>query len=193
MKVVGVGLNKTGTTTLGQCLKYWKLNHISCSPQAFELMRAGKYDDLFTEYVEKYDSFEDWPWPLVYQEIDEKFPGSKFILTRRKDSESWYKSICKHADRTGSSRYRKYVYVSETPSEDKEKYIQVYEDHINSVRAYFQGRDEDFLEVCWEEGDGWGELSDFLGFENPDIPLPHANKNSAMASRLKSLVRRLVK
>jgi hypothetical protein len=44
------------------------------------------------------------------------------------------------------------------------------------VRAYFAGRPDDLLEVCWEAGDGWKELASFLGQPVPALPFPHLNK-----------------
>lgn len=176
MKIVGIGLNKTGTTTLGVCFRQWGLKHISCSQEAFNLWRNANYDDLLV-YISEYDSFEDWPWPLIYKVIDEKFPGTKFILTRRKDAEIWFSSLCQHADRTGPTDFRKCIYGYEMPHEHKAAHIRFYENHLDSVRDYFRKRPTDLLEVCWEEGDGWEKLSKFLGFECPNIPFPHANKS----------------
>lgn len=176
MKVVGIGLNKTGTSTLGVCMRHWQLRHISCNRNAFELWRNNRYTELL-KYVDKFDSFEDWPWALIYREIDKSFPDTKFILTRRKDSMTWYRSLCDHAHRTGPTVYRKAVYGYDMPHQYEREHIIFYENHLNAVRRYFQGREDNFLEVCWEEGDGWEKLSSFLGFEKPSIPFPHANKN----------------
>ena len=93
MKVVGVGLNKTGTKTLGVCLRHWGFKHVSCDYAAFQMWRSGRLHDLLA-YAKDYETFEDWPWPLVYRDIDQAFPGTKFILTRRVDAERWFTSIC---------------------------------------------------------------------------------------------------
>jgi hypothetical protein len=176
MKIVGVGLNKTGTKTLRTCLLYWGFRHLSYSKDAFDSWRHGRYDDLLA-LVDAYDSFEDWPWPLIFRQIDEKFPNTKFVLTRRKDAETWFSSLCKHADRTGPTDFRKSIYGFEMPHAHKTEHVQFYENHIESVRNYFRNRPADLLEVCWEEGDQWERLSGFLGFDCPKIPFPHANKS----------------
>lgn len=186
MKVVGIGLNKTGTTTLGVCLRYWGLNHISCSQEAFELWKNNEYDQLLT-WVQKYDSFDDWPWPLIFPHIDSRFPGTKFVLTRRKDAQTWYRSLCKHACRTGPTVFRKHVYGHEMPHNHMNAHIEIYERHLDTVREYFRGRDNDFLEVCWEENHGWDELSSFLGLVRPTMPFPHANKAPTLLSRLRRI------
>lgn len=191
MKVLGIGLNRTGTTTLGVCLRHWGFNHRACDHAAFELWRTGRYDELLS-VVRQYDSFEDWPWPLIYREIDEAFPGTKFILTRRKDPQTWFDSLCRHAERIGPTDYRESIYGHAMPHGHREEYIAFYERHNEAVRAYFRDRPDDFLEVCWEQGDGWDELSSFLGLQRPDLPFPHANqtpRTPVAVERLKDLAR----
>lgn len=190
MKVIGVGLNKTGTTTLGLCFEHWGLSHIACNREAFELWRQREYVALL-KWIEEYDSFEDWPWPLIYKEIDQAFSDTKFILTRRKDAGTWFKSLCKHAKRTGPTDFRKCIYGYEMPHHHKKEHIRFYEAHLKSVRAYFKDRPDNFLEVCWEEGDGWDQLAAFLGFESADIPFPHAKKSPTFLQKAKSLTKRL--
>ena len=175
MKIVGVGLNKTGTKTLGTCLRHWQFNHASFSPAAFELWRRNNHAELL-KTAAAYDSYEDWPWPLIFRDIDRLYPGSKFILTRRSDPEVWFKSLCKHAERTGPTIFRKYIYGYEMPHEHKDEHIRYYEEHLQTVRDYFKDRPEALLEVCWEEGSGWAELAQFLDRPAPDIPFPHENK-----------------
>lgn len=179
MKVVGVGLNRTGTTTLSICLRNFKFNHISFSKEAFELLR-GEGCGALLQWVDKFDSFADWPWPLIYKEIDKAFPGTKFILTRRKDAGTWFRSLCNHAKQTDTRDTNKYIYGFEVPFHKKDEHLRFYEDHIHAIREYFRERPDDLLEVCWEEGDGWDQLSAFLGFERPNIPFPHANKSPTL-------------
>ena len=177
MKVVGIGLNKTGTKTLGACLRHWGFRHRSCDYEAFQLWRHGRIDDLLRS-MEQYDSFEDWPWPLVYRDIDRAFAGTKFILTRRATAETWFASLCRHATRKGPSEYRASIYGHDMPHDRKTEHVAVYERHNRSVRAYFHDRPDQLLEVSWEEGDGWDLLARFLGLAVPRIPFPHANRSA---------------
>ena len=190
MKIIGIGLNKTGTTTLGVCLRQWGFKHISCNKEAFDLWKTGDYPALL-KWVEAFDSFEDWPWPLIYREIDQAFPGCKFILTRRKDEKTWFKSLCKHAERTGPTEFRKRIYGYEMPEGHEAEHIRFYRAHNEAVRTYFEQRPGDLLEVCWEEGDGWRELAGFLGYPLPDIPFPHANKTPAFGDGAREFYRGL--
>jgi len=175
MKVFGIGLNKTGTKTLGSCFNEFGYLHKSVDRQAFELFKKGDLNGLFN-IIDDYDSFEDWPWPLIYKEIDKRFPDSKFILTLRKTPEIWFKSLCRHADYTGPTEYRKHIYGFAMPHKHKQHHLNFYNKHINDVSEYFKNRPEKLLIICWENGDGWDKLCSFLNFKCPDIPIPHENK-----------------
>ncbi|HFD80776.1 MAG TPA: sulfotransferase family protein [Gammaproteobacteria bacterium] len=178
MKIFGIGVNKTGTKSLGEALSRLGFNHRAWSRETYEIYREHGVPGLLG-VVEKYDSFEDWPWPLVYREIDEAVPGSKFILTLRESPELWYRSLCKHSMRTGPNVMRSEIYGYPIPQMNKDEHIRFYNEHVENVRNYFKGRPDDLLEVCWGRGDGWSELAAFLGCECPDEPFPHRNKSES--------------
>src|SRR3989338_7142528 len=98
MKVFGVGFNKTGTTTLHMCCQQFGFRHRTWSPTMINHYVKKNYDEIY-QFSDKYDSFEDWPWNLLYQEFDQRYPDAKFILTIRKDSEVWYHSLVNHIKR----------------------------------------------------------------------------------------------
>ena len=58
----------------------------------------------------------------------------------------------------------------------EKEHVEFYHRHNREVREYFRDRGTDLLEVCWENGDGWGELSKFLGHPTPAVPFPHERK-----------------
>lgn len=176
MKIFGIGLNKTGTTTLGICLETLGYEVMGCDLELTRYAIQGHLQPIFS-VADRYDGFQDWPWPLIYKNLDKHYPDSKFILTIRSDSETWFRSLRRHANRTGATEYRKLVYGHEMPQGNKEHHIKRYVDHNQKVREYFKERENDFLEVCWETGTGWQELCAFLGHEIPEMPVPHANKS----------------
>ena len=192
MKVIGIGLNKTGTTSLGVCFEHWGMSHVACNDEAFGLWCKGDIDSLL-EWVGRYDSLENWPWALIYKEIDEAFPGTKFILTRRKTADAWFNSLSKHAGRTGPTDFRKIIFGHAMPDGHKEEHIRFYESHVKAVREYFKDRPDSLLDVCWEDGDGWSELAGFLGLEQPDMPFPHAHKSPTRFEESKRRVKTIVK
>lgn len=171
-KIVCVGLGKTGTTTFGHCMRHLGFRHYNA------VAHAAAYRDLdmevLTKVIDRHDSFDDFPWPYLYKYIDENYAGSKFVLTRRKNADIWFTSLCRHYDRTGPTLAKKIFYGFYSPYEDPNHHKSLYETHCDAIRRYFAGR-SDFLDVCWEDGDGWGELCTFLNLPVPDIPFPHAN------------------
>lgn len=176
-KVIGIGFHKTGTTTLGDCLRILGYQHISASRKAFMAYHQNRMDKVL-KMMENYDSFEDWPWPFVYKEAYIRFPGSKFILTRRTNAEVWFNSLNKHVESGAGEgfHYRKYIYGYDKPSDNQELHINKYKEHNESVRQFFADKREQFLEVCWEEGDSWEKLCSFLGELEPNTPFPHSNQ-----------------
>jgi hypothetical protein len=71
------------------------------------------------------------------------------------------------------------------PLGNEEEHIAVYRRHNQVFREYFLGRDDDFFEVCWEEGDGWTDPCAFLDKLVSKKPLRHKQKGrSELLSRL---------
>ena len=177
MKVFGIGLNKTGTTTLRDCLLELGYRVKGLDRKLTRHAVARDLKPLF-DVCEEYDGFQDFPWPLIYRQLDTYFPGSKFVLTRRRDSNTWFESQIKHAKYTGPSEGRKLAYGYEMPNRHRRHFIEQYERHNHEVREYFRDRSDDMVEICWEEGGGWPELCEFLGHPAPKTPLPHANQSN---------------
>lgn len=177
MKIFGIGLNKTGTTTLGACLQQLGYRHTSFSLPLLEQVAMGELEPLL-HTVASHDSFEDWPYPLVFEQLDRHFPGSRFILTRRASPERWLESLQAHALRTDpqlGARARSLAYGLPYPQLDPQAHLHRYHQHLARVRAYFAQRPGDLLEVCWEEQASWEPLCAFLQQPVPALPFPHAN------------------
>lgn len=182
-KVIGIGLNKTGTKTMAHYLRAWGYRHrtydsntVKASP-SFELYSAGEIDALM-EIVASFDSFEDWPWPLLYREIDERFPDARFVLTKRSSAETWYRSLCNMAVRIGPlPLYEKAVYGSSMPQGRKAEHIRIYEEHNRAVEAHFEGRPGKLLTLAWGEGNEPAKLAAFLGLDDVDTEPAHVNRS----------------
>lgn len=191
-KVFGIGLNKTGTTSLGHCLQTLGYRHCRYD---INLLRAVKHNQLgpLFEYVETLDSFEDWPYPLVYQQLDQKFPDSQFILTRRSSAKIWLRSLEKHALRVNpiqGRESRRIAYGYDYPQLNRSAHLEIYERHLSEVRDYFASRPHQLLEVCWEEEASWTRLCQFLNQTVPDQPFPHSNSHTAGQKSLNQLINR---
>ena len=189
IKIVGLGLNKTGTGTLKACLEHWGYNHISYDLGAFNQFRNRDFAAL-TKTMDEYESFENWPWALMYQEFDRRYPSCKFILTVRNNCEIWLTSLCRHAKRFGPlSEFEQYIYGYSMPQENKNAHRQYYLKHNQRVEEYFKLRPDKFLKVCWDDGDDWQVLAAFLGHVAPDIPFPHKNKTPSSLEKIEERVR----
>jgi len=179
MKIFGIGLNKTGTKTLGTCLQYFGYRHISYDFDNLKKFSQGDLNFLI-EQIKQFDSCEDWPWPLMFEILDENFPDGKFILTKRKTPEIWFDSLCQHAYCTGPKEARQIAYGYEMPHQHRQHHIDLYNAHNQKVVDYFKDKPDKLLVACWENGEGWQQLCPFLEKQVPDIPFPHVNEASAM-------------
>lgn len=176
MKVFGIGLNKTGTSSLGAAGALMGLSVKTWDAALFaETIVEGRRDTLW-QVIETFDLFNDFPYPLLYKEIDARYPGAKFVLTRRACSEAWLVSVKAHAMRARpSSHTHKIVYGVQYPHRREQTFLDYYARHNSDARAYFAKRPGDFLEICWEEETGLSRLAAFLGLDAPAAPLPRAN------------------
>lgn len=177
MKVFGIGWAKTGTTTLGSCLEILGYRH---QGQDLDLVYDLKHGDLerIFSVVDRFDVFEDWPWILLYKELDQRYPDSKFILTVR-DTDRWWRSYQNHITTRGArpdiGEIRRIIYGFDGGPQHRQTYVERYERHNVEVLSYFGGRPNDLLVLDWENGAGWPALCRFLGEEVPKQPIPHAN------------------
>lgn len=71
---------------------------------------------------------------------------------------------------------RKLAYGFNYPEKREREHKEFYRRHNDNVREYFKDRSGDFIELCWENGDGFEKLCNFLDCNVPDDPLPNANK-----------------
>src|SRR6476619_5293405 len=78
-KVVGIGLPKTGTTSLGYCFRRLGFKHRTYDMDLALQVKRNQLDEVLAE-ARRYEAFEDWPWFTIYRELDQTFPHSKFIL-----------------------------------------------------------------------------------------------------------------
>ncbi len=116
------------------------------------------------------------PWPMFYEKLDAHYPNSKFILTVR-SSEKWLNSCKNHYKDKGTPLFAEiYGQGNHYPLGNEDVWLERYLLHNKSVREYFKSRPNDFLELNWENGDGWEKLCQFLGKPVPNRPFPHANK-----------------
>ena len=99
MRILGVGLSKTGTTSLHEALQilgYSSLHfdEIRLNDILYGLAKTPdfrRYDDV--------DAVTDIPSAYFYRELLCAYPQSKAILTLR-DPDSWWRSVETHMNRS---------------------------------------------------------------------------------------------
>lgn len=178
--VFGIGLSKTGTTSLGVALQQLGFRHKSYDAELLEKWHFGKVDEVLAG-MEAYSSFEDFPYPLMYDVLMRRYGRSaRYVLTVRKSPEIWLESVKAHALRAHPerSRYRKMAYGFEYPHQNEKAHIEFYNDHIRSVKAASVAHNVSdlLIQVCWEQHDGWPELCALVDMAEPGVRFPHANR-----------------
>lgn len=193
-KVIGAGFHKTGTTSLGIAFKMLGMRSTGWLRESASLYKRGQNDALLA-MAEDFDAFEDIPWFLLYPQLVERFPGSKMVLTHRKDMDVWFGSLLKHVARREPHPFMviELLYGIEDVASNKDRIIARHKQHIADVRAFAAARSVPLLEVCWEDGDGWDELCGFLECERPDKPFPHSNAAPSQRRKFKEAVKKLLK
>ncbi|WNJ18383.1 sulfotransferase [Pontibacter sp. G13] len=188
-KVIGVGFQKTGTSSLREALKILGYRVKDTTPKALIPILKGDYPRVL-KLIEGYDALEDTPWYYIYQELDAHIPGSKFILTIR-DEASWYKSVARHIGDLRAAHHE-WIYGrgKGLPKDDEANTRRVYSTHNREVIEYFKDRPDDLLVLDFTQGDGWEQLCPFLGLEIPDVPFPHYNKTAGKKPQKRGLLKR---
>ncbi len=157
-----------------------------------------------------YEAAVDWPACSFYEELMERHPDAKVILTVR-DPERWYES-------TRSTIYELSVVATRSPLfrllfgairllrfgrvgggnmadeiiwdgtfdgrfEDRRYAMEIFERHNAEVRRRVP---RDRL-LVYEVREGWSPLCEFLGVEEPDTPFPHVNDTAEMRRRIRAV------
>lgn len=204
-KVFGIGFHKTGTSTLKEVFKI--LGYKVCPQKlGYALMPDWIEERLggIIELAEDYEAFQDSPWCHlgVYKVLDESFPESKFILTKRNEN-NWLDSLKRQIERLGYSNYsRQNIFLNyknysvkdfwiktygffpennEEFLENKEKILHVYNSYNDDVVNYFINKYKDNLNVKllvidWEAGSDWNSICAFLEKDCNYSKVPWKNK-----------------
>jgi len=163
-KIFGIGLAKTGTTSLNDAFAILGIASIGCP------------DDIAA--IRRFEAATDGIVADRFEVLDREFPGSKFIYTKR-DRESWLNSYTRYHGRKipalpGHAEMTRRLYG--TTGTEREILLEAFERHENHVLEYFRDRPEDLLviDIAGSGGD-WETLCRFLGRTVPDAPFPASN------------------
>lgn len=194
-KVFCIGFQKTGTTSLHAALTALGYRTSAVVGRDWDAERlAAEGATLCIRTMKEFDAAEDMPWPIFFRELDDAFPGAKFILTVR-DAERWFSSIEGHFG-ANADEMQAFVYGRDAaaPAGNRTRYLEVFERHERDVRAHFADRPNDLLVMDLERGDGWKELCGFLDAAVPVASFPVKNRSDArktLSFRIRRKVGRL--
>ncbi len=186
MKVFGIGLSRTGTMSL----------HYALIILGYRSHFVFDGEEYLIEELSEFDAFTHTPLASIYQDLDQRFPNSKFILTVRKDRESWLNSCENQMNLLGKKTVALRKVLRRTYGTeifDRDKYNIAYERHYDDVIKYFSERKNDLLilDIC--AGDGFEKLCPFLGKQIPRQSFPQKNSISSLQHPNQILKRFLIK
>lgn len=179
-RIFGIGLSKTGTTSLHHALMqlgYRSAHYLH--PITFQVLREK--DNLL------FDAHSDITSSQYFESLYHTFPNAKFVYTTR-PLEDWVHSMKKHYHRlTGSKSWAESIdRAKQNPGPAALIGHALYFQHPDAqtawkvfdkrVRHFFDDKPaERFLEFNVFRGDGWEQLCRFLGREAPQSPFKHEN------------------
>lgn len=201
-KIFCIGFGRTGTTSLESFFR--SLGYTLGDQERGELLLrewvAGNFAPIIS-LAESAQVFQDLPFnlPGTYEVMDLAFPGSKFILSVRRDAEQWFESVVRfHTKLLGRGRiptaedlrqfpYRYPGWILESlldvyGSREADPYckrtlIAAYEGHNAAARTYFQDKPESLLVVNLSELGTAREIVEFVGLPYRGESLPHLNQS----------------
>jgi hypothetical protein len=170
-RVFGIGLHKTGTTSLAAALNMlgFPCTHWRNPRWARDVWEKDALRGVYAAC--------DLPVSLMYRELDAAYPGAKFILTLR-DEEAWLRSVERHFSwETNPYRaswnhdcftHRLHKMVYGRKSFDRGVFLETYWRHAGDVMRYFAGSDRLLVMQRHE----WEPLCSWLGVERPACEYP---------------------
>jgi hypothetical protein len=165
-KIFGIGLSRTGTTTLTQALKILGFKTKHCP------MDANDFDRL--------EAFTDTSVVVQFASLDQRYPGSKYIYTIR-DRDAWLLScrrfFAEPSPNPDFRLIRRALYGCDRFEE--ELFRAAYDRHDSNVRKYFENRMQDLLviDICAPDTDRWQKICTFLRRPVPKIAFPWENQS----------------
>lgn len=199
MKVIGVGLGRTGTNSLKESLNILGFGPCYHMSEIYESIDDEKLwlevykcdnDGIFNKIFKKYNSTVDNPSTYFYKRLIKLYPEAKVVLTIR-DVNDWYKSA-KNTIYPESKSLKAKISCIISPRfkricelhnivtwegifnnnfSDEEYSKNVFINHIEEVKNFVQ---KDKL-LIFNVKEGWEPLCNFLDVPVPDLQFPYTN------------------
>ena len=205
--IICIGLNKTGTSSFVSGVKKLGYNMFGEGTQLFYLSSNVYHNDWFPTLSvlnnPRYNLFNDNPFsfPNAVQKIYPYRPDDIYVLTIRKNPETWFNSCYNFypnlksklsvkdssvIDYRWSNDDQKTLVNHLYPMFDswdlhdlknlKERLIDVYEKHIEDTVNFFKGKIANFEIVDVSEKGSLGKFSKWIGIESEEKDFPWENR-----------------
>ncbi|ORY69830.1 uncharacterized protein BCR38DRAFT_93701 [Pseudomassariella vexata] len=199
MKILVLGMPRTGTQSLADALAYLdispvyhmrevgKNNHQALWIEALEAKFDGKGQPFnrakFDQILDEFEALADYPAAIFPVELMAAYPEAVVILTTGANEDRWFNSMMatlwhQHTHRAADSpsamavlagKYHDNCWGGDFPTLGRT----AYRAHNELVREEAARTGRKFLE--YGVGQGWRPLCDFLGVEVPDKPYPRTD------------------
>jgi hypothetical protein len=188
-RVFGIGLNKTGTTSLARALEMLGYSALHNDAATDAAMRQAQHEGVpLLTHAPEADAYTDIrAVEELFDLLDQQYPDSRFVLTTRA-LDGWLQSRETHVLRN-QTRAATGEYTGTWLTVDRAGWTREWHAHHARVRDYFAGRDN-LLELDITAGEGWSGLAPFLGVAVPDQPFPWRQRGTARTRR-ERVVRRV--
>ncbi len=203
LKIVGVGLGRTGTNSLKVALEQLlgapchHMFEVIAHPQQVPLWeRAVRGEDVdWDALFDGYAATVDWPSCAFWREIAAANPDAPVLLSTRDSPQTWWSSfeqtIVPALQGPMMSDYPELMRGQEMVRElfdkhftpefaDRDAAIAEYERHCEDVRRAVPA--ERLIE--WQPRDGWGPICAGLGIAVPQTPFPHENSSEDFGEKV---------
>lgn len=188
-KIFGIGLTRTGTTSLTEALSLlgYRTVHFpndQVTQSEFFHFFASPAEFIHLSILNGHDAITDTPVCCLYKPLDKSYPGSKFILTIR-EKQAWldsctryYKEVLEYWMTDFDHPDNKYVRFINDTLYGPQNYdpAKLYDAYHAEVFEYFRDRPQDLLVLDICSGEGWNKLAPFLGHPIPSISFPWENQ-----------------
>ena len=203
LKVVGVGLGRTGTNSLklaleellgGPCYHMFELIAHPQQVPLWELAVRGEEVD-WNALFEGYAATVDWPGCAFWRDLITANPNAPVLLSTRDSPQTWWASmeqtiipalqgpmLSDHPDlMRGQKMVRDLFRTRFTPDfANRDAAIAEYERHRDDVRREVPA--ERLVE--WQPRDGWEPICSCLGLPVPETPFPHENSSEDFGGKV---------
>lgn len=180
-KIFGIGLQKTGLTSLLQLMKSLDLRAKGHNSKMRRKLLIHNDIKSVLDYYDTGDFFCDWPTPLMYKLAYRKYgPQSRYVLTVRRDAKTWFESIKRHnAYAHPILNKHSWVFGSFYPHGYEAEHIAYYEQHCAGVEAFFKAHNalDQLLVLRVDEPGAVKKLATFLDVAFPLDDFPHENRS----------------